>query len=217
MLEDTPLFTEAQNSNQMLHDEYTFDNFVVGNSNCYAYTAAQTVSKGFGKKYNPILIYGALGLGKTHLLHAIGHDAQNEEKIVIYTTVEQFMNDFTENLRNQTMDIFRKKYQICDVLLIDDIEYIANKFPTQEELYHTLNELYLANKYIVVTSNTPLDQIDGLDEQLKSLLSEGLVTDIGLPDEETERKMLLLIDELMKDFTADTEDVFSLIDSVLPN
>lgn len=205
---------------QMLHADYTFENFVIGNSNRYAYTAAQTVSKALGKKYNPLFIYGALGVGKTHLLHAISHDAQNEGKIVIYATVEQFMNDFTANLRNQTMDIFRKKYRTCDVLLIDDIQYIGHKFHTQEELYHTFNELHFANKQIVVTSDVPLNQIDGLDDRLKSCLDGGLITDIGL-DEETEReilqKELLLIDNLMKDITTDAEDVFSLIDSVILN
>ncbi|NBL00839.1 MAG: AAA family ATPase [Erysipelotrichia bacterium] len=190
MPRDTPLHSEDLNHNKMFHAYYTFDNFVVGDSNRYAYTAAQTVSNALGKKYNPIFIYGAPGLGKTHLLHAIGHDAQNEGKIVIYATVEQFMNDVTNNLRNQTMDVFRKKYSTCDVLLIDDIQYIAHKFQMQEALYQTLNELYLANKQIVVTSDVPLHQIDGLDDRLKSFLDGGLLTDIGFPDEKTKREII---------------------------
>lgn len=211
MSNDTPLHSEDLNHNQMLHDDYTFNNFVVGDSNRYANTAAQTVSNALGKKYNPIFIYGAPGLGKTHLLHAIGHDAQNEGKIVIYATVEQFMNDFTNKLKNQPID----------VLLIDDIQFIAHKFQKQEALYQILNELYLANKQIVVTADVPLLQIDGLDDPLKSFLDEGLITDIGFPDEKTKReiiqKKLLRIDNLMKDITTDTEDVFSLIDSVILN
>lgn len=171
--------------NTILNPSYTFNSFVVGSSNQYAYTAAKSVAEKPGIMYNPVFIYGPTGLGKTHLIHAIGNYAQSKGKIVIYATIEQFMNDFTYNLRNQSMDRFREKYRNCDVLLIDDTQFLSNKIQTQEEFFHTFNELHSAGKQIVLTSDKPPKMINGLEDRLKSRFEWGLIADIGLPELET--------------------------------
>ena len=171
--------------NTILNPSYTFDSFVVGSSNQYAYTAAKSIAEKPGIMYNPVFIYGPTGLGKTHLIHAIGNFCQNKGKSVIYATIEQFMNDFTYNLRNQSMDRFRDKYRSCDVLLIDDTQFLSNKIQTQEEFFHTFNELHSAGKQIVLTSDKPPKMINGLEERLKSRFEWGLIADIGLPELET--------------------------------
>lgn len=177
--------TIKNTKNTILNPSYTFDSFVVGSSNQYAYTAAKSIAAKPGIMYNPVFIYGPTGLGKTHLIHAIGNFCQNKGKIVIYATIEQFMNDFTYNLRNQSMDRFRDKYRSCDVLLIDDTQFLSNKIQTQEEFFHTFNELHSAGKQIVLTSDKPPKMINGLEERLKSRFEWGLIADIGLPELET--------------------------------
>ncbi len=169
----------------ILNPSYTFDSFVVGSSNQYAYTAAKSIAERPGIMYNPVFIYGPTGLGKTHLIHAIGNFCQNKGKSVIYATIEQFMNDFTYNLRNQSMDRFREKYRNCDVLLIDDAQFLSNKIQTQEEFFHTFNELHSSGKQIVLTSDKPPKMINGLEDRLKSRFEWGLIADIGLPELET--------------------------------
>lgn len=171
--------------NTILNPSYTFDSFVVGSSNQYAYTAAKSIAEKPGIMYNPVFIYGPTGLGKTHLIHAIGNYCQTKGKIVIYATIEQFMNDFTYNLRNQSMDRFREKYRNCDVLLIDDTQFLSSKIQTQEEFFHTFNELHSAGKQIVLTSDKPPKMINGLEDRLKSRFEWGLIADIGLPELET--------------------------------
>lgn len=171
--------------NTILNPSYTFDSFVVGSSNQYAYTAAKSVAEKPGIMYNPVFIYGPTGLGKTHLIHAIGNFCQNKGKSVIYATIEQFMNDFTYNLRNQSMERFREKYRSCDILLIDDTQFLSNKIQTQEEFFHTFNELHSAGKQIVLTSDKPPKMINGLEDRLKSRFEWGLIADIGLPELET--------------------------------
>jgi len=171
--------------NTILNLSYTFDSYVVGNSNQYAYTIAKSVAKKPGIIYNPAFIYGPTGLGKTHLLHAIGNYSQANGKIVIYATIEQFMNDFTYNLRNQSMERFREKYRNCDILLIDDAQFLSNKIQTQEEFFHTFNELHSAGKQIILTSDKPPKSINGLEERLQSRFEWGLIADIGLPELET--------------------------------
>jgi len=171
--------------NTILNPSYTFDSFVVGSSNQYAYTIAKSVADKPGIMYNPVFIYGPTGLGKTHLLHAIGNYSQANGKTVIYATIEQFMNDFTYNLRNQSMERFREKYRSCDILLIDDAQFLSNKIQTQEEFFHTFNELHSAGKQIVLTSDKPPKSINGLEERLQSRFEWGLIADIGLPELET--------------------------------
>jgi len=171
--------------NTILNPSYTFDSFVVGSSNQYAYTIAKSIAEKPGVIYNPVFIYGPTGLGKTHLIHAIGNYSQANDKIVIYATIEQFMNDFTYNLRNQSMERFREKYRNCDILLIDDTQFLSNKIQTQEEFFHTFNELHSAGKQIVLTSDKPPKSINGLEDRLQSRFEWGLIADITLPALET--------------------------------
>ncbi|NOX16189.1 MAG: chromosomal replication initiator protein DnaA [Epsilonproteobacteria bacterium] len=171
--------------NTILNPSYTFESFVIGSSNQYAYSIAKSVAKKPGVIYNPVFIYSPTGLGKTHLIHAIGNYSQANGKNVIYATIEQFMNDFTYNLKNQTMDRFRDKYRKCDILLIDDTQFLSNKIQTQEEFFHTFNELHSAGKQIVLTSDKPPKMINGLEERLKSRFEWGTIADIGLPELET--------------------------------
>lgn len=151
-----------------------------------AYNASLAVSQKPGVQYNPLFLYGGTGLGKTHLLQAIGNDAIENGKTVIYVTIEQFMNDFTFSIKNKNMEHFRSKYRKCDVLLIDDIQFLSGKEQTQEEFFHTFNELHNAKKQIVMTSDRLPSQIAGLVDRLKSRFEwGGLTADIQIPGLET--------------------------------
>jgi chromosomal replication initiator protein len=169
----------------ILNPSYTFDSFVVGPSNQMAYNASLAVSEKPGIQYNPLFIYGGTGLGKTHLLQAVGNHAIEHGKTVIYVTIEQFMNDFTFSIKNKNMEHFRSKYRKCDVLLIDDIQFLSGKEQTQEEFFHTFNELHNAKKQIVMTSDRLPSQIAGLVDRLKSRFEWGLNADIQIPGLET--------------------------------
>ncbi len=175
----------SNSESTILNQSYTFESFVVGNSNKMAYTASMAVADKPGVQYNPLFIYGGTGLGKTHLLQAIGNDAIEKDKNVIYVTVEQFMNDFTFSLKNKNMEYFKSKYRHCDLLLIDDVQFLSGKDSTQEEFFHTFNELHNANKQIVLTSDKLPSQIAGLEERLKSRFEHGLKSHIQLPELET--------------------------------
>ena len=168
-----------------LNPSLKFDNFIVGDSNQFAYTTAKSVAEKPGQLYNPLFIYGGVGLGKTHLLQAIGNYHIDLGKTVIYTTLEQFMNSFTSHLRSQTMDRFRDKFRECDLLLIDDIQFLSRKEQTQEEFFHTFNELYNSNKQIVITSDRQPNKISGLVDRLRSRFEMGLMADIQPPGLET--------------------------------
>lgn len=169
----------------MLNPAYTFDNFVAGSSNQFAYAAAKSVSEKPGRVYNPLFIYGGVGLGKTHLMQAIGNALLLQGKNVIYTSVEQFVNDFTRHLRTQTMERFKEKYRQCDLLLIDDIQFLSNKIQTQEEFFHTFETLRSDGKQIVLTADKPPKRIAGLEARLQSRFEWGLVADIQPPELET--------------------------------
>ena len=171
--------------NTILNQSYTFDSFVVGSSNQMAFNASKAVSDKLGILYNPLFIYGGTGLGKTHLLQAIGNKAIENHKIVIYVTIEQFMNDFTFSIKTNKMENFRSKYRKCDLLLIDDVQFLSGKEETQKELFHTFNELHTANKQIILTSDKLPSQIAGLEERLKSRFEWGLTTDVQIPGLET--------------------------------
>ena len=169
----------------ILNPSYTFKSFVVGPSNQMAYNASLAVSNKPGILYNPLFIYGGTGLGKTHLLQAIGNQALENGKTVIYVTIEQFMNDFTFSIKNKNMEHFRAKYRNCDVLLIDDVQFLSGKEQTQEEFFHTFNELHNAKKQIVMTSDRLPSQIASLVDRLKSRFEWGLTADIQIPGLET--------------------------------
>jgi chromosomal replication initiator protein len=169
----------------VLNPIYTFESFVVGSSNQMAYALCESVAKKPASEYNPLFIYGLSGLGKTHMLQAIGNQAIKNSKNVIYTTSEQFMNDFTYNLRNKTPDRFRAKYRECDYLLIDDIQFLSQKEQTQEEFFHTFNELHSSNKQIVLTSDKPPKKIVGFEDRLRSRFEWGMLVSVQPPHLET--------------------------------
>jgi len=178
------LKTESDKSQKstLLNPAFTFENFVVGNLNQFAFSASKSVAESLGKIYNPLFIYGGVGLGKTHLLHAIGNHNINKKRSVIFTTIEQFMNDFTYNIKNHTMERFKEKYRTCDLLLIDDVQFLSGKIQTQEEFFHTFNELHSKKKQIVLTSDKHPSQIIGLEDRLRSRFEWGLITDIQKPE-----------------------------------
>jgi len=168
-----------------LNPSFTFESFIVGSSNQFAYTTAKSVAEKPGMQYNPLFLYGGVGLGKTHLLQAIGNDQVAQGKKVIYTTLEQFMNKYISHIKSQTMDRFRDHFRECDLLLIDDIQFLSRKEQTQEEFFHTFNELHQAKKQIVITSDRQPNKIAGLVDRLKSRFEWGLMADIQPPELET--------------------------------
>jgi len=167
-----------------LNPKYSFDNFVVGNSNDLANATALAVTKKPGVLYNPLFVYGGVGLGKTHLLQSIGNKLK-DKKSVIYLTSENFTNEFLDAMQNKSPAAFKNKYRNKDVLIIDDIQFIAGKERTQEEFFYTFNALHEQNKQIVISSDRPPKAIPTLDERLRSRFEGGMLVDIGYPDYET--------------------------------
>ena len=170
-----------------LNPKYTFDTFVIGASNRFAHAAAVAVAEAPAKAYNPLFVYGQSGLGKTHLLHAIGHYARNlyPNVRVRYVNSEEFTNDFINSIRDDKASSFQSRYRNVDVLLIDDIQFLQGKVQTQEEFFHTFNALHNANKQVVITSDLPPKQLSGFEERMRSRFEWGLLTDVQPPDLET--------------------------------
>lgn len=192
-----------------LNPNYTFDTFVVGNNNKLAHAASLAVAESPGDVYNPLFLYGGVGLGKTHLMHSIAHFIQsnNPSLKILYVSSETFTNELIEAIRNgnnTAMTQFREKYRNIDVLLIDDIQFIIGKESTQEEFFHTFNELYLAKKQIVISSDKPPKDMETLEERIRSRFECGLTADIGSPDYET-RMAILRRKEEMDNFHLDDE------------
>ncbi len=177
----------------------TFDTFVVGNNNNFAYAAALAVAQAPGKSYNPLFLYGGVGLGKTHLLHAIGQHAVSNKKgaRVAYVSSEKFTNEYIDGIQNNQLAKFRKKYRQTDVLLIDDIQFLAGKERIQEEFFHTFNALHEGHKQIVLTCDRPASEIQGLEHRLVSRFEWGLVTDLQPPDVEMRLAILQKKAQLM--------------------
>ena len=177
-----------------LNQKYLFENFVVGSGNELAYAACQSVAKKPGNKYNPLFIYGGVGIGKTHLIQAVGNEAlkNNPQLKVVYVTVEQFVQEFTDAIRYKKAGAFTQYYRNTDILIVDDIQFIAGKQKTQEEFFHTFNVLHQANKQVILSSDKPPHSIPTLEERLKSRFQMGMAVDMQLPDLETRCAILKL-------------------------
>ncbi len=177
----------TRNEDGRLNDKYTFETFVIGSSNRFAHAAAVAVAEQPARAYNPLFIYGGSGLGKTHLLHAIGHYTRTLYKgtRVRYVSSEEFTNEFINSIRDDKAASFQRRYRDVDVLLVDDIQFLSGKVQTQEEFFHTFNTLHNANKQIVVTSDLPPKQLPDFEDRMRSRFEWGLITDVQPPDLET--------------------------------
>lgn len=217
--EEEPLESEAdeykkigiKKDETLLNPKYTFDNFIVGNSNRYAHAYALSVAEAPGGKYNPLFLYGGAGLGKTHLCQAIGNffKAQRPDAKVIYVSSEKYTNEFINSLANKTTDLFREKYRNADILIVDDIQFIAGKESTVEEFFHTFNELYENSKQIVLTSDRPPNEIQPIEERLRSRFAWGLTSDITPPDFET--RIAILKNKAENEGISFSDDVYVYI------
>jgi len=218
-----PVHIVEQNADNKIkssfNQKYTFNNFVVGKSNQFVHAAMLSVAENPSSKFNPLFIYGGVGLGKTHLLHAVGNylNQTRPELNVLYATCEKFTNDYTAALRsgNRADVLFREKYRNVDVLMIDDIQFISNKMSIQEEFFNTFNDLYQSNKQIIIASDRAPKEMSALEERLRSRFSSGLIQDLQTPDYETRVAILstkasqegYLVDNAVIDFIAQKLDI----------
>ena len=200
-----------------LNPRYTFDTFVVGNSNRIAHAAAQAVAKAPGHAYNPLFLYGGVGLGKTHLMHAIGHAVKENYPTarVLYVTSETFTNELIEAIRMGKNAEFRHRFRNVDLLMIDDVQFIANRQSVQEEFFNTFNTLHNAGKQIVISSDRPPKEIANLEERIRSRLEGGLITDVQEPDIET--RIAILRNKAQQEGKAVDDSIIQFIAEHVPN
>ncbi|HOY56057.1 MAG TPA: chromosomal replication initiator protein DnaA [bacterium] len=201
-----------------LNPKYTFDKFIVGKNNELAHAAAKAVSKAPGNAYNPLYIYGQAGLGKTHLLQAIGHEILNNKPNtkLLYLTCEKFTNEFINTLRTNRANEFQQKYRNIDVLIIDDIQFIAGKEQTQEQFFHTFNDLYQKDKQLIISSDRPPKAIQNLEQRLQSRFEWGMTADISAPDYET-RVAILEQKAIDKNFSLEKNIINYLAENIQSN
>lgn len=201
-----------------LNPRYTFENFIVGENNELARAACYAVSQNPGSLYNPLFIYGVVGVGKTHLLQSIGHEMLKlfPEKNVLYTTSERFTNELIESIRTQTVNTFKTSYQNIDLLLIDDVQFLSGREKTQQEFFHIFNHLYQLNKQIVITSDRPPKSIPTLEDRLKSRFEGGMIADVSRPDLET-RMAILRLKITEKHFSLDEECIRFIAENITNN
>ncbi len=216
-----PAMDYAASAHAGLNPRYTFDNFVVGNNNKMAHAASLAVAESPGEVYNPLFIYGGVGLGKTHLMHSIAHFILKNDPAakVLYVTSEKFTVELIDAIRNKnniTTAEFREKYRNIDVLLIDDIQFIINKESTQEEVFHTFNALYEDKKQIIISSDRPPKELETLEERLRSRFEWGLTVDIGIPDYET-RMAILRKKEEVEGYNIDNEVLKYIATNIVSN
>ena len=208
---------ERKEQKPLLHDKYTFDKFVVGDNNKFAYAAAMAVSNAPGREYNPLFIYGGVGLGKTHLLQATGNKVyyQYPNLRILYTQTEEFLNEMIKSIQEYSTVKFKQKYREIDLLLIDDIHFLSGKERLQEEFFHTFNALFEAKKQIVITSDRPPKEISGLEERVISRFHWGLMVDLQPPDFET--RLAILRSKIQSDNIQINDSVVSYIASNIKN
>jgi chromosomal replication initiator protein len=210
--------TQLFASEPVFNPRYTFESFVVGSSNRFAHAAAMAVAESPSRSYNPLFVYGGSGLGKTHLMHAIGQAVlkKNPQKKVVYVSSEAFTNEFIYLLRENRMETFKNRYRSTDILLIDDIQFLTNKNQIQEEFFHTFNALHDAGKQIVISSDRHPKEINPLEERLRSRFEWGLITDIQQPDWET-RCAILQRKAINENITIEDEVVYFIADKFRAN
>ncbi len=219
---NTVIEDSSQYNAPKFNEAYTFDNFVVGSSNNTAKSAAFSVAQNPGNSFNPLFIYGGVGLGKTHILHAIGNYvlSQNKNANIIYATTEQFVNDFIESMRNNKVSDkvfnFREKYRKADILMLDDVQFLIGKESSQEALFHTFNDLYQNKKQIVLTSDRHPRELRDLEERLKSRFQSGLTADISTPDLET-RIAILQKKAYQKNFNISKNIIYFIAEKITSN
>ncbi|MBQ3022305.1 MAG: chromosomal replication initiator protein DnaA [Clostridia bacterium] len=199
------------NTSNTVYDKYTFENFVVGNSNRFAHSASMAVSQAPAYAYNPLFLHGGVGLGKTHLMHAIGNYIKKENPFakIVFITAEQFTTELINSIKDNKNQEFRDKYRNIDVLLVDDIQFIAGKAATEEEFFHTFNALHETNKQIVLTSDRPPSEMKTLPERLRSRFGWGLICDINPPDFET--RMAILRKKAQNEGVLISDEIIELI------
>lgn len=216
--ESTTPHTMSRMDEHGLNPRYTFQSFVVGKNNELAHAAARAVAQQPGMVYNPLFIYGGVGLGKTHLMQAIGHEllSYNPSKKILYTSCEKFTNEFVFSIKNGNADSFKDRYRNVDILLIDDIHFMAGKEQTQEQFFHTFNELHQHNRQIVISSDRPPKALPGLEQRLISRFEWGMIADIGMPDLET-RTAILERKLTERNITLDASIIASIASAIQSN